>query len=85
MRKRKTPPSGLRRYLNRDGTFNVFGPRVVGHSPGSLSLVFDDPLVGADRDDLAVYVAINIVFAGLYVACGPDALSGSSWRGSTPR
>lgn len=86
MRKKKKhqPEQPIRRYLNRDGSFNVVRPKSRGAIRQDLYHWFlTIRWSGLIATILSVYITINIIFAGLYVACGPDALSGSSWRGST--
>jgi inward rectifier potassium channel len=71
------------RFLNRDGSFNVSRPKSRGAIRQDLYHWFlTIRWTGLIATILGVYVAINLIFALLYVACGPDALSGSAWMGS---
>jgi inward rectifier potassium channel len=67
------------RFLKRDGTFNV---RRLGLSPvRSLSLYHHLLTIPWPRFFLSVaafFLFSNLVFAGLYVWAGPDALHGTS-------
>jgi inward rectifier potassium channel len=66
------------RLLNRDGSFNV---RRGGLKPfGSLSLYHN--LLGMSWPRflglvIAAYLVVNAAFAGIYMACGPEALRGA--------
>jgi len=67
------------RLLNHDGTFNVrrnrfnpFHPFNAYHTLLSLSVPRLLALMACG------YVATNLLFAGLYWLCGPDALSGAT-------
>lgn len=67
------------RLLNRDGTFNVAHSRKRGVEPTDLyhSLL---SLKGSRFAALiiTIYFGVNLIFAGLYFACGPSSLEGVS-------
>jgi inward rectifier potassium channel len=72
------------RYLNRDGSFNVSRPKARGAIRSDLYHWFlTIPWKWLITAILSLYVVINLIFAALYVACGPDALSGSAWIGAS--
>ena len=69
------------RLLNKDGSFNVrrLGVRwFESHSPYHLALNASWPrfLLGC----VAIYTALNVVFAAAFWLCGSDALIGASSR-----
>jgi inward rectifier potassium channel len=75
----QSPPEPAQfRLLNRDGTFNIarrgvrrrFGRDLYHHL---LSVSWAQFLLLL----VVVYVLTNLVFAGGYVLCGPDALEGA--------
>jgi inward rectifier potassium channel len=79
-----TPQQPNMRFLNRDGSFNVSRPKSRGAIRQDLYHWFlTIPWRGLIAAILSLYVAINVIFALLYVACGPDALSGSAWMGAS--
>jgi len=66
------------RLLNRDGSFNVVrtGLRFIDmFAPYHLLLTIS--WQGFLAAVTAAYVGLNLIFAGAYLACGPDALVGS--------
>jgi inward rectifier potassium channel len=68
------------RLLNRDGTFNVERKEIPGEIRSDLYHWFlTIPWSGLFAAILGVYLAINLIFACLYVACGPEGLAGSNW------
>jgi inward rectifier potassium channel len=67
------------RFLNRDGSFNVFRTGLpfwrtlsAYHSLLTMSWLRFFALIAFG------YFAVNVIFAGAYLLCGPDALSGRS-------
>jgi inward rectifier potassium channel len=67
-----------RRLLNRDGSFNVRrrGLGASALSPYHLLLTISWPaFLGLLT---AAYVGVNLVFAGLYLLCGPGALTAAA-------
>ena len=66
-----------RRLLNRDGSFNVvregLGP-IATLAPYHLLLTISWP--GFIAVVALLYIVLNLVFALLFLACGPDALAG---------
>jgi inward rectifier potassium channel len=67
------------RFLNRDGSFNVLRTglpfwRTLGayHALLTMSWLRFFTLIAFG------YFAVNVIFAGAYLLCGPDALSGRS-------
>lgn len=75
-----------RRLLNRDGSFNVHRE---GHNPfRSRSLyhyLLNVSWSGFFAIILCFYVAINLIFALLYFACGPNAVEGTVTDSSMAR
>jgi inward rectifier potassium channel len=66
------------RFLNRDGSFNVV--RENQSFLRSLNLyheMLNAPLWVFYTVILSVYLLLNLIFAGLYLLCGPGALRGS--------
>ena len=64
------------RLLNRDGSFNV---RRTGVPRGSLNVyhqLLTTPWLHFHLLILAVYLVVNVLFAGGYLLCGPGALAG---------
>jgi inward rectifier potassium channel len=80
----KTPLKGWR-LLNRDGSFNV---EQKEHRNAIKSDLYHWFLTLPWRKLYAVigcgYFFINIIFAALYVACGPDSLMGATINSNTP-
>ena len=71
--------SSRRRLLNRDGTFNVLREGLDPLASISFyhwALTISWPVFLAAITGL--YVALNAVFAGAYLLCGPDALHATS-------
>lgn len=70
------------RLLNRDGSFNV---DEYGHSPwarlGSYHLLLNISWTRFFALLAAAYLLINVVFAGIYLLCGPEALRGTAGTG----
>ena len=71
--------SARARFLNRDGTFNV----VRENQPFLRSLnlyheMLSAPLWVFYAVIVGIYVLLNLLFAGLYLLCGPSALHGST-------
>jgi len=71
--------SARARFLNRDGTFNV----VRENQPFLRSLnlyheMLSAPLWVFYAVIVGIYVLLNLLFAGLYLLCGPGALHGST-------
>jgi len=67
------------RFLNRDGTFNVVREHISFLR--SLNLyheMLNAPLWAFYAVIFTVYVVVNLLFAGLYLLCGPGALHGST-------
>jgi len=69
------------RFLNRDGSFNVVRTGLPFHR--TLSAYHALLTMSWPRFFALIafgYFATNVVFAGAYLLCGPDALSGTSAR-----
>lgn len=67
------------RFLNRDGSFNVVREHLSFLR--SLNLyheMLNAPLWMFYLVIFSTYVLVNLLFAGLYLLCGPDALHGST-------
>jgi inward rectifier potassium channel len=73
------------RLLNRDGSFNV---RRRGLRMGERVSLFHALLVCSNTVFLAVsalaFVAVNLMFAALFVLCGPGALRSTAGPGALP-
>jgi inward rectifier potassium channel len=69
------------RLLNRDGTFNVrrndFGPF---HPYNAYHTLLSLPLPRLRTLMVVGYCLVNVMFASLYWAAGPDALSGAAFQ-----
>jgi inward rectifier potassium channel len=80
----KAPLTGWR-LLNRDGSFNVEQKDRHNEIKSDLYHWFLTlPWRKLYAVICAAYFSINIVFAFLYVACGPDSLSGATMNSVTP-
>jgi inward rectifier potassium channel len=66
------------RLLNRDGSFNVVRSGLgFLESFAPYHLLLTTSWTGFLSAVVVTYFALNLVFAAVYLACGPDALSGS--------
>jgi inward rectifier potassium channel len=65
------------RLLNRDGTFNVSrGGLPLFKSLNLYQAALSIPWWQFNLTFIGLYLVINLLFAGLYYLCGPEALSG---------
>jgi inward rectifier potassium channel len=66
------------RLLNRDGSFNVTRSGLgFFDSFAPYHLMLTTPWPGFLAAVSAIYLALNLIFAAAYLACGPDALLGA--------